>query len=162
MFLLGKSIEIDKSLISSALREFEWGSKSKSKFTCKNTGTSRTLVKSHKNLQNDSTEAVIEKSWSEKFHKKITQKKLLWSPFFSYLTTCNFTEKEPHHSYFPMIFERFFRILLCGRTLVNEQKYSPEYVLEQSWSEEFHKIYSKETVAACNFIEKGLHHSYVT
>ena len=81
-----------------------------SKFICTNTVTSsKALLKSHKVFRMDSPKAVLEKSWSEKFHKKLTQKKLLWSPFFSYLTTCNFTEKEPHHSYFPMIFENIFQ-----------------------------------------------------
>ena len=86
-----------------------------SKITCTNTVTSsRTLVKSHKVFQKDSPEAVLEKSWSEKFHKKFTQKKLLWIPFFSYLTTYNYTEKEPHHSYFPMNFEKVFQnTFLC-------------------------------------------------
>ena len=89
-----------------------------SKFTCTNTVTSsRTLVKSHKVFQKDSPKAVLEKSWSEKFHKKFTQKRLLWSPFFSYLTTCNFTEKKPHHSYFPMTFEKIFQnTVLCQNT----------------------------------------------
>ena len=63
------------------------------------------------------SKGVLEKSWSETFRKKFTQKKLLWSPLFSYLTTCNFTEKEPHHSYFPMIFEKIFQnTVLCQNT----------------------------------------------
>ena len=86
-----------------------------SKFTCIYTVTSsRTLVKSHNVFQKDSPEAVLEKSWSEKFHEEFTQKKLLWIRFFSYLTTYNFTEKEPHHSYFLMNFEKVFQnTVLC-------------------------------------------------
>ena len=49
-----------------------------------------------------------------------------------------------------------------------EQKYSPEVVLEKSWFQKFQKIHLKETVmkspfsnvAAWNFIKKELHHSY--
>ena len=94
-----------------------------SKSTCTNTVTSaRTLVKSHKVFQKDSPEDLLEKNWSEKFHKKFTQKRLLWSPFFSYLTTCNFTEREPHHIYFPMTFEKIFQNTVYVRTLVKKQK----------------------------------------
>ena len=83
-----------------------------SKFTCTNTVTSsRTLVKSHKVFQKDSHEADL------KNFTKIHKKKLLWIPFFSYLTTYNFTEKEPHHSYCPMNFEKVFQnALLCQNT----------------------------------------------
>ena len=97
--------------------------------------------------QRDSPEAVLEKNWSEKFHKKLPQKKLLWSPFFSYVTTCSVTEKEPNHSYFPMTFEKIFRILFYIRTLVKEQKEqknSPEYILEKRWSESFTKFIRKK------------------
>ena len=89
-----------------------------SKSTCTNTVTSsRTLVKSHEVFQKGSPKAVLEKSWSEKFHIKLTQKRLLWSPFWSYITTCNFIEKEPHHSYFPMTFEKIFQnTVLCQNT----------------------------------------------
>ena len=69
-----------RCLILSTLREFEWSSKGWSKFTCTNTvSCSRVLVKSHnlKVFQKDLLEAVFEKSWSEKFHKKFTQNKLL-------------------------------------------------------------------------------------
>ena len=94
-----------------------------SKSTCKNTVTSaRALVKSHKVFQMDSPEDLLEKSWSETLHKKFTQKRLLWSPFFSYLTTCNFSEREPHHSYFPMTFEKIFQNTVYVRTLVKKQK----------------------------------------
>ena len=94
-----------------------------SKSACANTLTSaRTLVKSHKVFQKDSPEDLLEKSWSEKFHKKLTQKRLLWSRFFSYLTTCNFTEREPHHSYFPITFEKIFQSTVYVRTLVKKQK----------------------------------------
>ena len=110
--------------------------------------SSRTLLKSHKVFQKDSSEAVLEKSYSEKFHKEFTQKKLLWSPFFSYLITCNFTENQPHHSYFPMTFEKTFQnTVLCQNTsnATEELKYLSAYVLVKSWSEEFHKIHPKET-----------------
>ena len=94
-----------------------------SKSTCKNTVTSaRALVKSHKVFQMDSPEDLLEKSWSETLHKKFTQKRLVWSPFFSYLTTCNFSEREPHHSYFPMTFEKIFQNTVYVRTLVKKQK----------------------------------------
>ena len=51
---------------------------------------------------------------------------------------------------------------------LKEQKYSSEVVLEKSWFQKFQKINPKETlmksvfsyVAAWNFIEKELHHSY--
>ena len=80
-----------------------------SKFTCTSTVTSsRILVKT-----------VLEKSWSEKFHKIFTQKKLLRSPFSSYLTTRNFTEKEV---IFQCFLKRFFRILFYVRKLVKQQK----------------------------------------
>ena len=121
-----------------------------SKSTCTNTVTSsRTLVKSHKVFQRGSPKAVLEKSWSEKFHKKLTQKRLLWSPFWSSITTCNFIEEEPHHSYFPILLRRFFRILFYVRKLVKRQKelkYLSAYVLVRSWSEEFHQIHPKETM----------------
>ena len=120
-----------------------------SKFACRNPVTSsRPLVKSHKGLQRDSREAVLEKSWSENFHKKFIQKKL-WSPFFSYITSYNFTEKEPHHSYFPMTFEKISQNIVCVRTLVKDQKklkYSREHVLEQSWPGKFHNIHPREIV----------------
>ena len=36
---------------------------------------------------------------------------------YSYLTTCNFTEKEPHGSYFPITFEKNFQnTVLCQNT----------------------------------------------
>ena len=150
MFLLRKSIEIGKSLILCAPREFKWSLNGK----CQNLlaeilTSSRPLVKSHKGLQRDSPEAVLEKSWSENFHKKFILKKLLWSPFFSYITSYNFTEKEPHHSYFPMTFEKISQNIVCVRTLVKDQKklkYSREHVLEQSWPGKFHKIHPRETV----------------
>ena len=118
-----------------------------SKFTCTNTVTSsRTLVKSHKVFQKDPPKAVLEKNWSGKFHEKFTQNRLLWSSFFSYLTTCNFTEKTPITVVFEWLLKRFFRILFYVRTLVKQQKelkYSSAYVLGKSWFEEFHKIHPK-------------------
>ena len=114
-----KSIEIGKSLILSAPRELNESRRTSVKIYLHKYCDffQRTLVKSHKVFQKDSPKAVLEKSWSEKFHKKFTQKRLLWSPFFSYLTTCNFTEKEPHHSYFPMTFEKIFQnTVLCQNT----------------------------------------------
>ena len=86
-----------------------------SKFTCTSTVTSsRILVKT-----------VLEKSWSEKFHKIFTQKKLLRSPFSSYLTTRNFTEKEV---IFQCFLKRFFRILFYVRKLVKQQKDKEAFV----------------------------------
>ena len=49
-----------------------------------------------------------------------------------------------------------------------EQKYSPEVVLEKSWFQKFQKIHPKETVmkspfsyvTVWNFIEKELHRIY--
>ena len=121
-----------------------------SKFICTNTVTSsKALLKSHKVFRMDSPKAVLEKSWSEKFHKKLTQKRLLWSPFWSSITTCNFIKEEPHHSYFPILLRRFFRILFYVRKLVKRQKelkYLSAYVLVKSWSEEFHQIHPKETM----------------
>ena len=54
---------------------------------------------------------------------------------------------QPHQSYFPMTFEKIFQNF-CVKALVKEQKklkYSPE-CFRTKLSEEFHKIYSKETV----------------
>ena len=116
MFLLQKSIEIGKYLISwcAGIRNLNEAQRASVKIYVT---SSRTLVKSHKVFQKHSPQAVLEKSWSETFHIKITQKRLSWSPFLSYLTTCNFTEKEPHHSYFPMAFGKIFHV----RTLVKQQ-----------------------------------------
>ena len=121
-----------------------------SKSTCTNTPTySRTPVKSQKVFQKDSPKAVLEKSWSEKFHKKFTQKRLLWSPFLSYLTTCSFTEKEPHPSYFPMTFEKIFQnTVLCQNTGKATQgtEVFVRICFSKKLSEEFHKIHPKETM----------------
>ena len=126
-----------------------------SKFTCTNTVTSsRALVKSHKVLQKDSSEAVLEKSWSENFYKKWPKRNYYWSPFFSYLTSCIFTEKEPHHSYFPLTFEKIFQnTVFCQSTgkATEGTEYSSAYVLEKNWSEEFHKIHPKKTMAQSFF-----------
>ena len=66
-----------------------------SKFTQKNTVTSfKTLVKSH-----DLHELVLEKGWSEKFHKSHLKESLKKS-FFSYAATCNLTEQELYRSIF--------------------------------------------------------------
>ena len=66
-----------------------------SKFTRKNTVTSfKTLVKSH-----DLHELVLEKGWSEKFHKSHLKESLKKS-FFSYAATCILTEQELYRSIF--------------------------------------------------------------
>ena len=51
------------------------------------------------------------------FTKNSPKRNYYWNPFFSYLTTCNFTKKEPHHSYFLMTFEKIFQnTVLCQST----------------------------------------------
>ena len=50
---------------------------------------------------------------------------------------------------FLWLLKRFFRMLFCVRALVKQQKelkYSSAYILEKSWSEEFHKIHPKEAM----------------
>ena len=84
-----------------------------SKFTCTNTVTSsRTLVKSHEVFQK-----VRQSYFRKKLIWKISQKirsKETSSPFFSYILTC---KKQPHHSYFPMTFEKIFRnTVFCQNT----------------------------------------------
>ena len=89
-----------------------------SKFTCSNTVTaSRALVKSHKVLQKDSFEAVLEKSWSEKFYKKFIQKKLLLKSFFQLPHNLQLHWKKTYRSYFLMTFEKIFQnAVLCQST----------------------------------------------
>ena len=91
-----------------------------SKFTRKNTFiSSRKLVKSLKRLRRTERFAwnCFTKKLIWKISQKFTQKKLFWSPVFSYLKTCNSTKKEPHESYFPMTFEKIFQnSVLCQNT----------------------------------------------
>ena len=56
----------------------------------------------------------IEKTLSEKF-RKIQPKESLMKPFFKRVTT-NFSEKELHQSYFPMIFGSFLIIVILWGT----------------------------------------------
>ena len=77
--------------------------------------------------------------------------------FFQLSHNCNFTEKEPHRSYFLMIFERLFIILFDVKRLVNlskawkKQKHSPDDAQQKNWSGKFHKIQPKETVMKSSF-----------
>ena len=72
--------------------------------------------------------------------------------FFQLSHNLRFTEKEIHHSYFPMTFPRLFIILFCLKTLVKSCKglkgteAFAQIWVEKNWSRKFHKIQPKETV----------------
>ena len=81
----------------------------------------RTQVKSDKGLKGTVVFArrcfTIKLIW--KILQNIHSKETLMKSFFQLSHNCNFTEKEPHRSYFLMIFERLFIILFDVKRLVN-------------------------------------------
>ena len=79
--------------------------------------------------------------------------------FFQLNHNLRFTEKEIHHSYFPMTFPRLFIILICLKTLVKSCKglkgteAFAQIWVEKNWSRKFHKIQPKETVIMSFFTQ---------
>ena len=121
-----------------------------SKFTCTNTVTSsRTLVKSHKVFQKDSHEAVLEKSWFEKFHKN-SQKETIMNSFLQLPHNLQLHWKRtPSQLLSDEFWKGFSECSFMSehwQSNRRELNYSSAYVLVKSWSEEFHKIHPKETM----------------
>ena len=127
-----------------------------SKFLWTNTVTSsRALVKSHKVLQKDSPEAFLEKKLIWEIPRKILRKETIIEVLSSVTSQpATSLKKNSITVIFRWLWKRFFRILFYVRALIKQQKelkYSAAYVLEKSWSEEFHKIYPKETMVESFF-----------
>ena len=115
----------------------------------------RTLVKYHKGLKG--TVVFTRRCFTVKLIWKISQnihsKETVMKSFFFQLShNLRFTEKEIHHSYFPMTFPRLFIILFCLKMLVKSCKglkgteAFAQIWVEKNWSRKFHKIQPKETV----------------
>ena len=115
-----------------------------SKFTCSSTVTA----------SQSPSEGFVRSCFSKKLIRKILQKihpkETIIEVLFSVTSQpAASLKKNPITVIFRWILKRFFRMLFCVRALVKQQKelkYSSAYILEKSWSEEFHKIHPKEAM----------------
>ena len=122
-----------------------------SKFTGTNTVTSsRTLVKSHKVFQNDSPEAVLEKSWFENNSQRIYPEETIMNSFLQLPHNLQLHWKRtPSQLLSDEFWKGFSECSFMSehwQSNRRELNYSSAYVLVKSWSEEFHKIHPKETM----------------
>ena len=115
-----------------------------SKFTCSSTVTA----------SQSPSEGFVRSCFSKKLIRKILQKihpkETIMEVLFSVTSQpATSLKKNPIAVIFRWLLKRFFRMLFCVRALVKQQKelkYSSAYILEKSWSEEFHKIHPKEAM----------------
>ena len=121
-----------------------------SKFTGTNTVTSsRTLVKFHKVFQNDSPEAVLEKSWFENNSQKIYPEETIMNSFLQLPHNLQLHWKRTPSQFFSDEFWKGFSECYFMSALAKQQKelkYLSVYVLVKSWCEKFHKIHPKKTM----------------
>ena len=114
------------------------------KFTCSSTVTA----------SQSPSEGFVRSCFSKKLIRKILQKihpkETIIEVLFSVTSQpAASLKKNSITVIFWWILKRFFRMLFCVRALVKQQKelkYSSAYILEKSWSEEFHKIHPKEAM----------------
>ena len=115
-----------------------------SKFTCSSTATA----------SQSPSEGFVRSCFSKKLIRKILQKihpkETIIEVLFSVTSQpATSLKKNPITVIFGWLLKRFFRMLFCVTALVKQQKelkYSSAYILEKSWSEEFHKIHPKEAM----------------